>query len=143
VAWLETDPSVPRTVTVYVPAGVGVWMVTVAVPVATGDVAVVAVTVTGPAGAAEGAVYRPLLASIVPLPLPPSTAHVTLVSVVPVTVAVNCWVCVASPARPRLGQRVVTELGLTVTTIGGVEEPLPQATRNPVRTKVRHNSATL
>jgi hypothetical protein len=44
-------------VTGYVPAGVGVWMVIAALPVAVVAACVVAVTVTTPGGTAVGAVY--------------------------------------------------------------------------------------
>ena len=71
-----------------------VTMVTVALALSVGSATEVAVTVAFPAVA--GAVYKPVL-EIVPVvllpPLMPSTDHVTAVLVVPLTVAVNCWVC--------------------------------------------------
>jgi len=72
-----TVPSVTVTVTVDVPAGVGVSRFTVAEPglVATVDVAVT-VTFAG-VGNVAGAVYSPLVL-IEPLPLPPVTAQVTV-----------------------------------------------------------------
>ncbi len=87
---MASCPSVTPTVTGYVPAGVGVRRFTVAGPDLVGSAADVAVTVTFEGlGSAGGAVYRPV-ASIVPLALPPVTAHVTLWLVELVTVAVNC-----------------------------------------------------
>jgi len=62
----------------YVPAGVGVWRFTVAVPglVAAADVAVMVMAELG-FGSVTGAVYRPLFGSIEPLPVP-ETAQVTV-----------------------------------------------------------------
>lgn len=74
---LVSDPSVTVNVIGYVPAGVGVCRFTVAVPglVAADEVAVM-VTAAG-LGSVAGAVYNPVW-SIVPLPLPPVTAQVTV-----------------------------------------------------------------
>ena len=57
----------------------------------------VTVTVAGNPGASVGAVYKPLLASIVPFAAPPVTAHVTVWFVELFTVAVNCAVCEGQP----------------------------------------------
>lgn len=53
-------------------------------------------TVTAPAGTAAGAVYKPLLLIVPTVALPLVrllTCQVTAVLALPVTVAVNCWVC--------------------------------------------------
>ena len=121
----------------------GVWIFTVALPLLVASACDVALIVTGPEGTAVGAVYRPdeLIVSVVP---PELIVHVTAVFVVPVTLAVNCWVCDGAP--DRLGQRVFTELGLTVTAIGGGGGellPPPQATMKAVRTSMRQSPAIL
>src|SRR6266540_1385266 len=67
--------------------------VTVALAVLVGSALLVAVTVCEPAAA--GAVYSPvaeMVPTVVLPPATPSTDHCTLVLVVPVTVAVNCFV---------------------------------------------------
>ena len=119
-------------------------MFTVALPLLVASACDVALIVTGPEGTVVGAVYRPdeLIVSVVP---PALIVHVTAVFVVPVTLAVNCWVCDGKPER--LGQRVFTELGLTVTATGGggggLLLPPPHATMMPVRTSMRQSPAIL
>ncbi len=83
-------------------------------------------------GAIAGVVYRPV-ASIVPLvelpPAVPFTSQFTLVFVVPVTVALNCWVWPVNS---------IAEVGLicTLTTGGGgvLDPPPPQAIMNRLST---------
>ena len=119
--------------------GVGVWMWTAALPDLLGSACEVAVIVTAPAGAVVGAVYKPveLIESSVP---PELIAQVTAVFELPVTVAVNCWVCAGAPER--FGQRVLTWLGLTLTeTGGGPELPPPHATRKAAKTSIKQSPA--
>lgn len=136
------DPSVTVTVTVFGPAGVGARRFTVAVPglLVAADVAVTVMGELG-LGSAVGAVYRPPVWLIVPVPVP-KTAQVTLWLVELLTVAVNCCCWAGAPAK--LGYRVSTVCGLTVTETGGGELlPPPHATRNPVRAKARQSPTIL
>jgi hypothetical protein len=115
---------------------------TVAVPVFVASATDVAVTVTAAGlGSVAGAVYRPVL-SIVPLALPPLTAQVTVSLLELLTVAVNCWVWGGAP--DKLGYSVLTDPGLTLTEMGGVDElPPPHATKKPESAKARHRPTIL
>ena len=83
----------------------------------------VAVTVCEPP--VVGAVYSPVLLTVPTTLLPPtvpSTAHVTAVFVVPVTVAVNC--CVADMGTPACRGDTVTATRPTVTGADGADAGL-------------------
>jgi hypothetical protein len=71
--------------------------------------ALVAVTFMAPEGSVVGAVYKPVEEIVPALAL-----HVTDVFTVPLTVAVNCWVC-ATGANALVGERVTETTGTTVT----------------------------
>jgi hypothetical protein len=76
--------------------GGGAVMVTAALAVFVVSAALVAITVAlPPVGTVNGAVYKPVVEMEPTVELPPTmpfTTQETVVFVVPLTVAVNCWV---------------------------------------------------
>jgi hypothetical protein len=108
--------------------GIGLTMVTEAVPARVGSATLIAFTVTAfGEGGTAGAVYMPV-ASIVPTeespPGIPFTAHVTEVLEVPLTVAVNCSLS-RTMAVVLLGE---TETEMMRTAGGGALPPPPHPT---------------
>jgi hypothetical protein len=107
----------------------------------------VAVTVTAAGfGTVAGAVYKPL-ELIVPLALPPVTAHVTVWLVELLTVAENCCcVALAGHVFPASFAYIWLVFGVTLTVTGGgvdVVLPPPQASMTARRASEKQNSTAI